>query len=621
MLPESSKAAPSGLTCPFTLASISQPMQSNVATSLTWNYVIGGLILPIFAFSFLLNIALLVPPLYMLQVYDRVLPSDSRDTLSYLSLIAIAALLFMAVTEIIRSLVCQRAAAKLDRSLGAAAFSASLTGPRAVMGDIQPLRDLATVRSFVASRGLANIFDIPFVPLFLLVLFLVHWILFLLTVAGATILVLIVIANQISNRTANIAALEQATLANLTAQAFVKAADTLKAMGMKSNAIEAWGARFAEAANQADLVAERNAYFASLSRSLRMMLQLAILGVGAYLVLEQEITAGMIFASSIISGRALQPIDQLIGGWKQTADAHRALERLSQTTSAFRSGMNKVELPTPRGVVYTRELVWLPANRPRGTSPVIRQLTFGVEAGEMLAIIGPSGAGKSTLVRLLAGALEPSGGLVTLDGADYRTWDEQQLGRHIGYLSQDVQLLPGTVAQNIARFDPDATNEGIIAAAQRAQVHELIMSLPDGYQTMIEGSGASGISGGTRQRIGLARAFFGDPRVLLLDEPNANLDADGDVALERALVGARQSGTTIVLVTHRLSIACRCDRVLLLRNGEIESIGPAAETIKQLRQAQVRKASDQRLSPDRAGRKVTSLSSADIGKMRKNDHE
>lgn len=596
-------------------------MQSKFRRPLSWANVLGNAAASVLFFSLLLNATLLVPPLYMLQVYDRVLPSNSRDTLLYLTLIAVAALIFMATLEIVRSLVSQRAAARLDRSLGPAAFKAALTSPRADLGDIQSIRDLATVRSFIASRGLANLIDLPFVPFFLIILYLIHWALFLLTVVGAVILILIVVANQLSSKEANAAATEQATLANLTAQAFVKAADSINAMGMTRSAIETWGSRFADATNLADDAGARNAIYSALSRVLRMLLQLAILGFGAYLVLEQQMTAGMIFASSIISGRALQPIDQLIAGWKQTADAHKAIKRLNKSLAAYDTDIQKVKLPPPAGAISAREILWSPSNRSPGAAPVIRRLSFDIRAGETVAIVGPSGAGKSTLSRLIAGAIRPTGGQLSLDGADYLTWDATQFGEQIGYLAQDVQLLPGTVAQNIARFDPDAANELIVAAAQRAQAHELIMSLQDGYQTMIGGASGSGISGGTRQRIGLARAFFGDPKVLILDEPNANLDAEGDLALDRAIAGAKKATTTVILVTHRLSIASRCDKVMLLRNGTIEGFGPTAETLGQLRPTSGPQSGSQRSNGREGAKSILALSSADISNMRGNAHE
>ncbi|MCA0256837.1 MAG: type I secretion system permease/ATPase [Proteobacteria bacterium] len=558
-------------------------MTQRSAAALSWTGVLRKSIVPLGLFSFVLNVTLLVPSLYMLQVYDRVLPSNSGETLIYITLMAVAALGLMAVLEVVRSLFSQRIAAGLDRSYAALAFKAALSGPRAGFGDIQPLRDLATLRGFIASRGLANLLDLPFLPFFLLVLYTIHPVLFVLTVFGAALLISVVVLNQMTGRRDSQSATEQATLANLTAQAFVKSAESVRAMGMKDNAVESWGEKFAAATVYSDRVGERNAIFTSLSRVLRMVLQLAILGTGAYLVLKGQMTAGMIFASSLISGRALQPIDQLIGGWKQTVEAHRALLRLDRAIMTQRDLKPRIELPTPRGDVAVRDLMWLPPYRPAGAPPVIKRLNFEIPAGCMLAVMGPSGAGKSTLVRMIAGALTPSGGHVSLDGADYRTWNEAQLGRSIGYLAQDVDLLPGTIAENIARFDPDSTDAKVVDAAQRAQAHDLVMGLADGYQTVVGGTSGIGLSGGMRQRIALARAFYGQPKLLILDEPNANLDAEGDMALERALDGAREAGTTVIIVTHRLAMASRCDQVMVLRNGSIEDFGPAVETLKKLR--------------------------------------
>lgn len=460
-------------------------------------------------FSGIINVLLLVSPLYMLQVYDRVLPSSSLDTLLHLSIIAVAALAFLGLLEVVRSFYAQRIAANLDKHLAGLAFSTALTGPRAEAGDIQPLRDLATVRGFVVSKGLSTLFDLPFAPFFIALLYFVHPVLFWITVAGAAFMIALVILNQFANRGGSLAAMECSAAANLSAQAFVRNGDTLRAMGMSGNAIQVWGGLFAEASNTADRSANLNAIFAGISRALRMMLQMAILGVGAILVLKGEMTAGMIFASSIISGRALQPLDQLVGMWKQLGDGRKAWARTTKVIAiaSTRSG-DRLQLPEPTGQVTGRDLIYTAPNAAPGSEPILKRLNLDIAAGESVAIIGPSRAGKSTLARLLVNATEPTAGSVKLDGADLKTWDEAQLGRATGYLAQDVQLLPGTIIENVSRFDPDVSDAAVIEAAMKAQVHDLIPSQPMGYQTRIGPSGAN-LSGGERQRIGLARAFYG----------------------------------------------------------------------------------------------------------------
>lgn len=531
-------------------------------------------------FSLLINVLLLVVPLYLLQVYDRVLPSSSLETLVYLSIIAALSLCFLGLLEIVRSIYSHRAAASIDKKLGSLAFLAALSGSRAEAGDIQPLRDLASVRSFIGSRRLTTLFDLPFAPLFIGLLCFVHPTLFWLSLAGAAIMLLVVVANQFANGKSSALATEQSAQANLSAQAFARCADTLRAMGMTRNATEKWGESFVAGLDHHDRSTTVNALFSGMSRVIRMMLQLAILGVGAWLVLQGEMTAGMIFAASIISGRALQPIDQLIGAWRQVADARRSWKRLMQVFSKNAPQPTKLQLPAPIGALTVKDLVYFAANAPTGSEPILKRINFTIAAGEMIAIIGPSRAGKTTLARLLVGAAEPSSGSIKVDGSDIKTWDEDQLGRYVGYLAQDVQLLPGTIADNVSRFSLDAVDEAIVEAAHHAQAHDLIRSQPDGYQTRI-GTGGSALSGGERQRIGLARAFYGIPKILVLDEPNANLDSDGEAALEKALAQAREADTTIIIITHRMSIASTCDRVMMLRNGAIEALGPSADVLRQ----------------------------------------
>jgi ATP-binding cassette subfamily C protein len=372
-----------------------------------------------------------------------------------------------------------------------------------------------------------------------------------------------------------------------SAQTFARNFETVRALGMVTNTLEFWGERFARSVGAADRLARINAFYGGVSRTTRSVLQIAILGIGAYLVLNDKMTAGMIFASSMISARALQPMDQIIGSWRQIVEAYEAWKRTASTVNAP-SRPDPVALPAPRGMLRADQLVYHLPGSADGSLPLIKRLSFVVAAGETVAIIGPSQAGKSTLARLLVGAIQPRSGVVRIDGADIRNWDAESLGRHIGYLPQEVELFPGSIAQNIARFDPDAADEQVIRAAERAHAHQLILSQRNGYSTPIGPLGVR-LSGGERQRIGLARAFYGDPKLLVLDEPNANLDAVGGAALERAISQARSRKTTVLIITHRPSIAAKCDRILMLRDGQVELYGPAKDVLDRLAQEAGRK--------------------------------
>ncbi|MBZ9710928.1 type I secretion system permease/ATPase [Mesorhizobium sp. ESP7-2] len=527
-------------------------------------------------FSLLINILLLVIPLYLLQVYDRVLPSSSVETLVYLSGIAVLALAFLGLLDAIRAVYTQRVAATVDRKLGASTFAISLGAKYA---GLSPLRDLASVCAFIRSRGVAVLFDLPFAPVFLALLYLIHPVLFWVTVAGAVLLLFLVAANQLAIGRNDALSTERSALASQAEQAFARNAETLRAMGMVENASRVWARHVAAALAFHDRSSSANAIFSGASRALRMMLQLAILGAGAWLVLQGQMTAGMIFASSLVSSRALQPLDQLIGAWRQIADARRAWTRLEKALAARPAEARKLILPDPAGAICAQDVFFMPPNARPGTEPILKRLTFAIGAGEALAIVGPSGAGKSTLARLLVGAAQPTGGSIRIDGADIGTWDESQLGKHVGYLAQEVELFPGSIAQNVARFDPEADDGAIVDAARRAQVHELILAQRDGYQTMI-GPSDRALSGGERQRIGLARAFYGNPRILVLDEPSSHLDGSGEAALEAVLSAARTAGVTVVVITHQPSIAAACDRVMLLRGGMIEAFGPSTEMLR-----------------------------------------
>lgn len=533
-------------------------------------------IVDIGVFSSLINVLLLVIPLYLLQIYDRVLPSSSIDTLFFLSGIAVVALGFLGVLDAIRSIYAQRVAAAVERKLGSRTFAALLADNH--RAGTSPLRDLASVCAFVRSRGVSVLFDLPFAPLFLALLYLIHPVLFWLTLTGAVLLIALVTANQLAVGRNDALSAERSATVSLFEQAFAQNAETLHAMGMVRNATEVWGHHFSEAMSLHDRSSTANAVFSGASRAARMMLQLAILGVGAWLVLQGEMTAGMIFASSFISSRALQPLDQLVGHWRQIIDARRSWKRLENALSAQPEPVQKLKLPAPSGALSTKDLIFIAPNAPAGSEPVIKRLSFRINAGEAVAIVGPSGAGKSTLAKLLIGALQPTSGCVKIDGADLRTWDENQLGSCVGYLAQEIELLPGTIAENIARFEPDVDEGEIIEAAKSARAHELILAQQDGYQTRLGPSGR-GLSGGERQRIGLARAFYRNPRLLVLDEPNAHLDGKDEAALENMLSAARGTGATIIVITHRPSMAACCDRVMLLRGGLIEAFGPSSEVL------------------------------------------
>lgn len=530
-------------------------------------------------FSTVVNVLALTSPLFLIQVYDRVLPSSSIETLVYLTIIAFLAFAFLGLLDVIRAIYAVRMAAKLDSELGAAAFANVVAATGREPGDIQPLRDLATVRGFVASRGTPVLFDLPFSPVFAALLYLLHPLLFLMTTIGAIVILLLVFLNQYMNKKASQFAQERITSANLTAQMFSRNAETVRAMGMTNNVSEVWGRQFAAATAAADGSLVVNAIFGGISRSIRMILQMAILAVGATLVLKGQMTAGMIFASSILSGRALQPLDQLVGIWKQAMDARSAWSRFEKVIEAGSVDSRKLLLPNPAGDIAVRDLLYVSPDAGADPEPILKRLNFTIAAGESVAVVGPSRAGKSTLARLLTGAVAPTAGSITIDGADLRTWDAAQLGGLIGYLSQDVQLLPGTIAANISRFEPDAADEAVVAAARAAHANDLILSQAKGYQTPI-GPGSNNLSGGERQRIGLARAFYGSPRLLVLDEPNANLDSEGEAALGRALRDAKARGVTVIIVTHRISIATTCDRILVMKNGRIDDFGPTDEVAR-----------------------------------------
>ncbi|WP_163271094.1 type I secretion system permease/ATPase [Chelativorans alearense] len=534
------------------------------------------------SFSLALNLLMLSVPLYMMSVYDRVLTSRSVETLLMLTVIVVGALAVVGVLEAVRQLALTRAGARLETVLGAPILAASLQSSRRAGTDIQGLRDLAQLRQFIASPLASALFDVPVTPLYLALVYLIHPQLGWVALAAALLILLVAGINQMLTENPLAEASRHGAAAFQKAQAHARNAEVIRAMGMFPQSVESWGGENARAMAASDRAARRNAVANGISHFLRLFLQVAILGYGAYLVLsDHSLSAGIIFAASIISARALAPLNHAIGGWKAVASARQAWRRIGTLLTA--EPALPMALPAPVATLAAEQLVF---QIDAGTEPILKGLTFAIEPGEIVGIIGPSGAGKSTLARLLVGAVSPTGGVVRIGGGDLANWQAEALGPFIGYVPQDVELLPGTVAQNIARMSGAPDPEKVVAAARLANCHDLIQRFPQGYDTLL-GTDGHMLSGGERQRVALARAFYGDPKVVVLDEPNASLDSEGEQALIAALHEARAAGITCVVITQRTSVLPALTKMMMLRDGKIEAFAPKEEILhRQIRPAQ-----------------------------------
>lgn len=529
-------------------------------------------------FSFFANLLQLTIPLYMLQIYDRVLPSQSSDTLVFLSILAAFALVILGLTEMVRQILATRAAAKLDSVLSNDVMERVILEGAKSNGNIQPLRYLQSVRQLVSSKVLFGVIDFPFSVIFIACLYLIHPSLFWLTVIGALVLMGIAILNLRMTKKSNEELAKANMLANQQSEYFARNSDSIVAMGMMKDVVASWGKWNANALIANDKTAGRNSVFGGLSRTIRFGIQAAMLGYGAYLVQQGEMTAGMIFASSIISGRALQPIDMVINSWPQLSAGRVAWKEVKKFVAETEKREQYTKLEAPTGAL-SAENIMQPNPMDRKKPPILNRVSFTLPAGQSVAVIGPSGSGKSTLARIIIGAYKPFAGDVRIDGNNISNWDPLDLGKHVGYLAQDVELLPGTIAQNIARFQPDAKDEDIRRAAEMAHVSDLIKRMPKGYDTLL-GPGGMSVSGGEKQRIGLARAFFGNPKILVLDEPNASLDRIGENALLRSLIEARKNGITVFLVTQRDSVIQVVDNIMRMKDGQIIDYGTREEVIR-----------------------------------------
>lgn len=541
------------------------------------------------AFSLFINLAMLNGPIFMLQVYDRVLSSQSRETLFFLTVLAIGILLFQSLVEIARSDVLIRAGAGIDLALRGETFALSLdpSNKEQQLTTAQGLRDLDAVRTFLTGPGLIALFDAPWTPIFMFVVFLLHPLLGVLALAGAILIMALAYGSEIATRKV----LGEAAAAHRDSEYFVGTlhnnAESARSMGMANNLKRRWQEHHEASLAWQALASDRGARLSAAAKFTRQALQIFSLGLGAWLALNNEISAGAIVASSIIMGRALAPIEASIAQWKGFVQARAAYARLRGALRAESQPGARTVLPPPTGA-FRLEDVWLRIDGVK--EPILRGVSLELKPGETLGLIGPTGAGKSTLARLMIGAWKPTAGSVRLDGVEVSEWPSSEIGPHVGYLAQDIELLDGTVAENISRYG-EHDSEGVVAAAKLAGAHEFILTLPSGYETPIGDRGKS-LSGGQRQRVAFARAIYGSSKVVVLDEPNASLDAVGENELRRAVEQLKAQGRTVVIVTHRPAILPAVDKLAVLKAGEIVMFGPREEVL-----AAIGKASAQPIKP------------------------
>ena len=529
----------------------------------------------VFLFSGLVNVLMLTGSLYMLQVYDRVLSSGSVPTLVGLFIIVVALYIFFGLFDFLRQRLLSRIALRLDASFGTETFDAwvksGLHNTRAANPDApQPIRQLSMLRQFISSPTATSLFDLPFVPIFLGAMFLIHFWLGVMVVAGAVIAGAIALLGRfLTQKQLGESMAQDGTLHAFSEQSHLNA-ETIIAMGMQNNVTKRWHSMQLSSLVMHQSVSNPSEILASASKTFRLLLQSAILTVGALLVLQNQISAGMIIASSILSGRALAPIDQIIGQWRaigRAISAHRILREFFQEQSITPS---YADLPAPTGRITLAGITkYARSAKGQPSATLLSNVQFELEPGDGLGVVGKSGSGKSTLARILVGAWVPDRGELRLDGATLDQWDPTVLGRSIGYLPQKVDLLPGSISANIARFAPGANDKNVIAAARLTGVHDMILKLPEGYATQVGGPGGTTLSGGQIQRLGLARAAYGLPRIVVLDEPNSNLDTEGDEALGQAITGLREAGATVIVMAHRPSAIAAVNKILILHEGRV----------------------------------------------------
>ncbi|MDD1014869.1 type I secretion system permease/ATPase [Pseudomonas rubra] len=558
---------------------------NNKAGALLWAALADhkSTLISVGCFTALINLLMLVPSIYMLQVYDRVLSSQNETTLWMLTLMVVGFFIFMGALEAIRSFIVIRVGNQLEQrfnlSVYRAAFERNLRQGDGQAG--QALNDLTQVRQFVTGPALFAFFDAPWFPIYLAVMFLFNVWLGVMACAGALLLIVLAVLNERLTHKPLIEASGFQQQSTHLASSQLHNAESIQAMGMLGALRQRWFAlhsRFLTLQNQAS---DTSAVITAISKSLRLCLQSLVLGLGALLVIEGQMTPGMMIAGSILMGRVLSPIDQLIAVWKQWSGAHMAYKHLDGLLRAFPEPPAPMALPAPSGRLSFEQVS---AGPPGKRVATLQQISFNLGAGEVLGVLGTSGSGKSTLAKVLVGVWPTLAGTVRLDGADLHRWDREDLGPYIGYLPQNIELLRGSIAENIARF-AELDGLKVVEAARQAGVHELILRLPQGYDTRL-GEDGGDLSGGQKQRIALARALYGGPSLIVLDEPNSNLDTSGEAALATAIAQMKAQGRTVVLVTHRSAALAQADKLLVLSEGRMQAFGPANEVLQALSRAQ-----------------------------------
>lgn len=530
-------------------------------------------------FSLVSNMLYLALPLYTTEIYSRVITSQSGATLIILS--AGCAFVFVAagIMDHYRAMVLSGFGVVFDQQLASRTFAALFDAVVRRRGTrAQALRDLDTVRGAIGGHAINVLFDLPWMPFFMIILFWIDPTIGLVTLLGGIVLVVLAFLQDRATHSA----LKEGNDAAIASYAFTDAAlrngEVVRALGMLPELGRQWARQRYISVASGSKATQMGGFYAGAIRFVRMLIQILIIAVGAWLVIERTIASGLLFANMILASRALAPIERMVGSWKALIEGHEAYKRLDRMLLDYEPPTPVTKLPRPKGALSVEAVSFAPAGAP---ALVLINLNFKIEPGDFVGVIGPSGAGKSTLARLMVGIWAPNNGKVRLDGADVYSWDREDFGQHVSYQPQDTELFAGTVRDNIARFQPDATDEQVVAAAQQANAHDLILRLPKGYETEL-GEGGAVLSAGQRQRVGLARTLFGEPRMIVLDEPNANLDADGEAALLSALERAKERGTTVVLISHKPAIFGLANKILVLVNGQITDYGPRDEVLGRL---------------------------------------